>query len=303
MGTVGSALPKDWADDKKRRLRSYVDGDVGLWSAKARDVCLPGVPLAALLGFAANGKPRTNTTGWLRGDQRERDEALRTGEKPLGGDPTKGYGHVGSDDLHELAEYGVEGGHCPTPVATDSECAWVVGAKSDAVRKILGREGAIGAGWRDDAAAASVIGVWNVRRHMNAARKKLAELEPRLSWDSDEKPITPWMLAAASMSWSAGSGGFVKHVRPYAAALAPMPENHRIAEFLRRAAEADGGKSRHGDDEWTALRFAQKWSGAVLCAPWIAAEPWGSEWLADDGFRDDAAREAVHARLVELSGG
>lgn len=300
---MGSALPKDWADDKKRRLRSYVDGDVGLWSAKARDVCLPGVPLAALLGFAANGKPRTNTTGWLRGDQRERDEALRTGEKPLGGDPTKGYGHVGSDDLHELAEYGVEGGHCPTPVATDSECAWVVGAKSDAVRKILGREGAIGAGWRDDAAAASVIGVWNVRRHMNAARKKLAELEPRLSWDSDEKPITPWMLAAASMSWSAGSGGFVKHVRPYAAALAPMPENHRIAEFLRRAAEADGGKSRHGDDEWTALRFAQKWSGAVLCAPWIAAEPWGSEWLADDGFRDDAAREAVHARLVELSGG
>lgn len=298
---MGSSAPKDWAEDKRKRLRSYVDGDVGEWSAKARDVCLPGVPLAALLGFAANGRPKTNTTGWLRGDAAERDEALRTGRKPLGGDPREGYGHVGSDDLHELAEYGVEGGHCPTPVATDPECAWVVGAKSDAVRKILGRAGAIGAGWRDDTAASSAIGVWNIRRHMNAVRKKLAELDPRLSWESDEKPVTPWVLAAASMSWSAGSGGFVKHVRPYAAALAPMPENHRIAEFLRRAAEVDGGKSRHGDDEWTGLRFSQKWAGAVLCAPWIAAEPWGVEWLRDDGFADDAERERVYARLVELS--
>lgn len=298
---MGASDPKSWATDKRKRLRSYVDGDVGLWTAKARDVCLPGVPVAALLGFAANGKPRTNTTGWLRGDAAERDEALRTGRKPLGGDPREGYGHVGSDDLHELAEYGVEGGRCPTPCATDPSCPWVVGAKSEAVRKILGREGATGAGWRDDTAAATAIGVWNVRRHMNAARKKLAEVDPRLSWEDDDKPVTPWMLAAASMSWSAGSGGFVRHVRPYAAALAPMPENHRIAEFLRRAAEVDGGKSRHGDDEWTGLRFSQKWAGGVLCAPWITAEPWGPEFLRDDGFADDAERERVYARLVEVS--
>ena len=300
---MGSSAPKDWADDKKHRLRSYVDGDVGEWSAKARDVCLPGVPLAALLGFAANGDAY-NTTGWLRGDAEERDEALRKGRRPfIKGDPTKGYGAIGSKDLHELREYGVEGGHEGTPCATDPECAWVVGASADSTRKILGRAGVIGSAWYGPAATpdSCAIGVWNIRRHMNAARRKLAELAPRLSWDSDEKPITPWMLAAASMSWSAGSGGFVKHVRPYAAALAPMPENHRIAEFLRRAAEVDGGKPRHGDDEWTGLRFSQKWAGAVLCAPWITAEPWGVEWLREDGFADDAERERVYARLVELS--
>ncbi len=297
---MGASHPKDWAEDKRRRLRSYVDGDVGVWSARARDVCLPGVPLAALLGFAANGN-KYNTTGWRVSDEAERQEALRVGRKPFGGDPREGYGRIGSDDLHELGEFGIEGGHCPTPCATDPSCAWVVGARSDAVRKILGRAGVEGAAWYGATADACAIGVWNIRRHMNAARRKLAEVDPRLSWESDEKPVTLWMLTAASMSWSAGSGGFVRHVRPYAAALAPLPENHRVAEFMRRAASEDGGKSRHRDDEWTSLRDAQKREGAALCAPWIAAEPWGLAWVRDDGFRDDAERERVYQRLVEVS--
>lgn len=297
---MGASDPKSWATDKRKRLRSYVDGDVGLWTAKARDVCLPGVPVAALLGFAANGN-RYNTTGWRVSDEAERQEALRAGRKPFGGDPREGYGRIGSNDLHELGEFGIEGGRCPTPCATDPECPWVVGAQSEAVKKVLGRPGVTGAAWYKATADNCAIGAWNIARHMNAARKKLAEVDPRLSWEDDDKPVTPWMLAAASMSWSAGSGGFVRHVRPYAAALAPMPENHRIAEFLRRAAEVDGGKSRHGDDEWTGLRFSQKWAGGVLCAPWVTAEPWGPEFLRDDGFADDAERERIYARLVEVS--
>lgn len=297
---MGNSNPHAWARDKARRLRAYVEGDVALWSARARDVVLPGLPLAALLGFAANGVPRTNTTGWKVGDQAERDEALRAGRKPLGGDPTKGYGHVGSDDLHELGEYGVEGGHCPSLVATDRECAWVVGAKSDAVRKVLGREGAIGEGWRDDTPAATVIGVWNVARHMEAARKRLAQIHPGLSWGFEEKPVTLWRSLCGSASWSAGSGGFVRHVRRFAPELAALEEGPRVGRFLQLAAAEDDPGSRHRQDEWTALRWAQKHEAAVLCAPWIAAEPWALAWLRADGLTDDE-RGAIYARLVEVT--
>lgn len=295
---MGASDPKAWARDKRSRLRAYVDGEVGEWAAKARDVCLPGVPVAALLGFAANGKPKTNTTGWIVGDQRERDEALRKGRKPLGGDPREGYGHVGSDDLHELDAFGVEGSRCPTPCAT-GDSPWVAGARSESVRKVLGRAGVEGGDWYGATADAVVIGVWNVRRHVNAARRKLAELDQRLSWESDEKPITAYMLGCGSMSWSAGSGGLARHFAPYAATLAALPEAKRLAEFDRLASLADGGKNRHGDDEWTALRRRQKEAGAALCAPWIAGEPWALEWMADG--LTAAERDALDAALVKVA--
>jgi len=296
---VGNAHPKEWAEDKKRRLRSYVEGDVGVWSAKARDVCLPGVPLAALLGFAANGN-QYNTTCWRVSDEAERQEALRVGRKPFGGDPREGYGRIGSDDLHELGEFGIEGGHCPTPCATDPSCAWVVGAKSEAVRKILDREGVTGARWYKATADNCAIGAWNIARHMESARKKLAEVDPRLSWHEDDKRATLWRSFAGSASWSAGSGGFTKHVRRFAAELAALPEGPRVGRFLQLAARDDDPGNRHRQDEWTALRWAQKHEAAVMCAPWIAAEPWAMEWLRGDGL-SDAERDAVYAALVSAS--
>lgn len=297
---MGADHPVEWAREKRRKLERYADGDVGLWSARARDVVLPGLPLAVLLGFAANGNAM-NTTGWLVGDDSERDEALRRGKRPFAGDPTKGYGAIGSGDLHELAEYGVEGGHEGTPCATDPECAWVVGARSEAVAKILGRPGVEGAKWYRATPDACAIGVWNLRRHMNAARRKLAEIDPRLTWPEDgAKPVTLWQSLCASASWSAGSGGFTRHVRRFAEELAALDEGPRVGRFLQLAARDDDPGSRHRQDEWTALRWAQKHEAAVLCAPWIEGETWAPEWLRADGL-SDGERARVYAQLVEAS--
>lgn len=297
---MGAAHPLEWARDKRRRLEAYAGGDLGVWAAKARDVCLPGLPLAVLLGFAANGNAM-NTTGWLRGDESERAESVRKGKRPFAGDPTKGYGAIGSRDLHELGEFGIEGGHEGTPCATDPECAWVVGARSEAVRKILGREGVTGERWYKATADNAAIGAWNVRRHMAAARHKLLAIDPRLSWEGDGKPVTLWQSLCASASWSAGSGGFTKHVRRFADELAALPEGRRVGRFLQLAAAEDDPGNRHRQDEWTALRWAQKHEAAVWIAPQLEGEPWALEWLRDDGL-SDGERDRVYARLVEVSG-
>lgn len=297
---MGADHPLEWARDKRRRLEAYAGGDLGVWAAKARDVCLPGLPVAVLLGFAANGNSM-NTTGWLAGDAAERAEALRKGKRPFAGDPRSGYGAIGSGDLHELGEFGVEGGHEGTPCATDPECAWVVGAKSEAVRKILGREGVTGERWYKATADNAAIGCWNLRRHMSAARHKLLAIDPRLSWGDDGKPVTLWQSLAGSASWSAGSGGFTRHARRFAAELAALAEGPRVGRFLQLAAEHDDPGNRHRQDEWTALRWAQKHEAAVWIAPQLEGEPWALEWLRDDGL-SDGERERVYARLVEVSG-
>lgn len=284
-----------WAEGKREKLERYAKGEVGEWAAKARDVCLPGVPVAAILGFMANGSRNENTTGWIRGDQRERDEALVLGRKPLGGDPRRGYGHVGSDDLHELGPGGVEGGHCPTAVAADPECPWVTLAGSAEVRKVLGRPGVTGAAWHGAVADQVVIGVANLSRHLRAVRRRLP---PPLQW-AEGKPVTGWRYALAMMTWSAGGRG-AEHVNHHAERLAALHEGERWAEFCRLAAAEDDRGSRHRQDEYSALRTAQKIEGAALAAP-LLPEPWALAWLREDGFRDDAERAEVYARLAEVA--
>jgi hypothetical protein len=297
---MGAAHPLEWARDKRKRLEAYAGGDLGVWAAKARDVCLPGLPLAVLLGFAANGNAM-NTTGWLVGDERERAESVRKGKRPFAGDPHRGYGAIGSKDLHELGEFGIEGGHEGTPCATDPECAWVVGAKSDDVAKILGRPGVVGERWYKATADNAAIGAWNLRRHMRAARVKLEDIDPRLSWVPSAKPVDLWQDLCASASWSAGSRGFTKHVRKHAAELAPLPAGPRVGRFLQLAARDNDPGRRHDQDEWTALRWAQKHEAACRIAPQIEGEEWALEWLRDDGL-SDGERDRVYARLVEVSG-
>lgn len=290
---MGTARPDEWAKDKRHAIERDTDPSVAAMIAHARDVLLPGAPVAALVGFAANGDPY-NTTGWRRGDEEERAEAIRKGRFPFKSkDPrdTKVYGHIGSDDLHELERFGVEGGYCPTPCATDPKCSWVEGARSEGVRKILGRAGVEGAAWYGAIADAVAIGVWNIRRHMDAARK---ELDPRLSWERDDKPVSLWMFFCAISRWSAGGRG-VRHINKFADRLAGLPENERVGEFMRAAAEVDDPGSRHKQDEYTALRSAQKLeAGRTACK--ITGED--VAWFFD-GL--DVDRDSVYDALVRAA--
>lgn len=292
---MGNAHPQDWARSKVKKLRAYTSGDVARFTRLARDAFFPGLPVAALLGFAANGD-KYNTTGWLVGDESERQDAIRKGRRPfIKGDPRKGYGGIGTDDLHELAYFGVEAGHCPTPVATDPDCPWVVLARDPAVVAVLGREGVTGAKWYGATEDQCVIGVANLKRHHRAIRKAV---DPRLSWAEDAL-ITLWQWALTSMSWSAGTGRAAAHVNKYVEALLAVAETERKGLFAELAGKIDDDGSRHRQDEYTALREAQKDEAAIRAID-FTGEGDAARAFLDDRLGEDR-RAAVYKRLVETT--
>lgn len=295
---MGNTNPVVWARAKRSKLRELTAAEFLVPLTAARDVCLPGVPLAALLGFCFNGDPY-NTTGWKVGDQAERAEATAKGRRPFKRGLTGDYGGTDrSGDLHELGWFGVEAGKTPSPVATDPDCPWVTLARSPEVVKVLGREAVTGGKWYGALADQCAVGVANLLRH---ARQVRGRLPSSLQWEEDDKTATLWRWALACGSWSAGSGGIVRHVSAYAEELAALPEGQRWGRFMQCAAREDSDGSRHRADEYSALRTAQKIEGAVLAAEALGTrEPWAAAWLRADGLTD-AERAAVYVRLEEIT--
>lgn len=295
---MAAETPSKWARSKLYKLDQM--GEQWLrWTKIARDVSLPGVPVAALAGFCFNGDPY-NTTGWRVGDEAERQEAIRKGRFPFKDrDPqdTKEYGHIGSHDLHEAAWWGTESGHCPTPVATDPDCAWVRLSDDEEVVKVLGRKAVTGAAWYGAIPDQCAIGVANIRRHWRNAR---SDLHPSLQWREDDKLATAWRLFVALAHWSAG-GRACSHINAYHQEIASAPEAERIAVFCRLAAKTDDPGGRHRQDEYTAWKTACKFEGGVHAASKLD-EPWAVAWIRQDGFRNDAEREDVYAKLASIAG-
>ncbi len=291
---MGSDNPTKWARSKRGKLDD-MGADWVEWTTKARDVSLPGVPLAALAGFCANGDPWC-TTGWKYGTAEERAEAIAKGKRPCKKGVRGDYGGLDrTGDLHEVGWWGTEASKTPHPVAV-GDCPWVSLADDDEVVKVLGRKAVTGGAWYGAIADQCAIGCANLRRHWRAMRRRL---DPRLQWPEDDKRATLWRWLLAMMTWSAGGRG-AQHVNDYADRLAALPEAQRWAEFCRLAAAEDDSGNRHRQDEYSALRSAQKLEAAAVFAPKLP-EAWALAWLRDDGFRDDAERAEVYARLVEVS--
>ena len=294
---MGTSTPAAWARSKRDRLERRAAGEVRGYLDAAVEVVMPGVPIAAVLGFAANGGTNENTTGWISCSESERREALTLGRKPLGGDPRDGYGSVDGDDLHELGPFGVEGGHVPELVAGPGS-VWYGLASSAEVRKILGRDAVTGARWHGAVADQYAVGVANLARHSGSIRAKLHALDPRLAWDADAKAWDLWRWAMTSGAWSAGAGGLLRHVERYVAEIAAAPPSQRWGLFCRLAAEVDDGGAKHRQDEYTALRTAQKLEAGRLAVQWTGEGDVARVWL-DDGLGAD--RDAVMARLAAIS--
>jgi len=296
---MGADDPLRWARKHAGKLDDLTAPAMLERFARCRDVCLPGVPLAAPIGFCMNGDP-WNTTGWKVGDQAERDAAVANGRFPFKPrkDPRDAgvYGAVTREgDLHEIWWFGTEAGKTPTPVATDPRCPAVTLADDPEVVKILGRKASTGAGWHGDDDGNAAVGFANLRRHWRQARE---DIHRSLRWDEGDKRATLWRWCCAQARWSAGGRG-IGHINDYAAELAALPEERRWARFLELAAAEDDGGSRHRQDEYTALRTAQKLEGARLAAARIPSEPWAAAWLADG--MTDGERARVYARLVAIS--
>lgn len=294
---MSATEPRRWAEGKRHKV-----ADMGAewlrWTTAARDVSLPGVPIAALSGFCMNGDP-WNTTGWKAGDDEERAEAERKGKRPFKRGLRGDYGGLDrTGDLHELGWYGTEAGKTPDAVAVDPDCPWVKLATSEEVRKVLGRPAVTGARWYGAIPDQCAIGVANLARHQRAMRRRL---DPRLQWDPDDKRQTFWRWLLTRTTWSAGGRGAL-HVNAYADELAAIPEAQRAGRFYQLAAREDDGGARHRQDEYSALRAAQGNEGAAVAVEELGdiGEPWALEWLRDDGL-SDVQRAAVYARLVEVS--
>jgi hypothetical protein len=296
---MGADHPERWARKHAGKLDDLTAPAMLARFTRCRDVCLPGVPLAAVVGFAMNGD-EWNTTGWKVGDQAERDAAVAKGRFPFKKkDPRDAsvYGAVTrTGDLHEIWWFGTEAGKTPTPVATAPDCPAVTLADDPEVVKILGRRASTGAGWYDDEDGNAAVGFANLRRHWRQARAALA---PSLRWDEDDKRATLWRWCCTQARWSAGGRG-IGHINDYATELAALPEAQRWGRFMQLAGAEDDAGSRHRQDEYTALRTAQKLEGARLAVGRIPSESWARAWL-DDGLTD-VERAAVYARLVEVSG-
>lgn len=295
---MGNVDPVRWARKHAGKLDDLTSPAMLERFVRCRDVCLPGVPLAAVVGFCMNGD-EWNTTGWKVGDEAERQKAIRDGRFPFKRkDPRdpEVYGAVTrTGDLHEIWWFGTEAGKTPAPVATAPDCPAVTLADDPEVMKILGRKASTGDDWYGDDDGNAAVGFANLRRHWRGAR---AALHPSLRWDENDKRATLTRWAWAQCRWSAGGRG-IEHVNDYARELAALDESRRWGHFMQLAAAEDDGGSRHRQDEYTALRTAQKIEGARLAVGRIPSEPWAEAWL-DDGL-SDAERAAVYARLVELT--
>lgn len=286
---MGTDNPIRWAEARRAKLERYARPGFLDVVREARDVCLPGVPLCALLGFAANGSRNENTTGWKSCSADEIREAEVSGKTPLGRD----LDHYARTGLHELGPFGVEAGRAPNRVATARDCPWVTVAGSDAVRKVLGREAVTGDHWYDAIDDQIAVGVANLARHLRAMGRRL---DPRLARDEAGKPVSPLTYAGAMMTWSAGGMG-ATHMNDYADQLARVPERERWWAFCRLAAAEDDAGAKHRQDEYSALRTLQKLEAGRVAAE-FTGESDGAAWI---GTLIGEDRDAVYERLVDIS--
>ena len=286
---MGTDAPDAWARGKRDKAARYVSALTPIIARSVAAMC-PGVPVAAVIGACCNGGRNECTTAWLSCSDAERAEALRTGKKPLGGDPRAGYGNVNGHDLHELGPLGAEAGRVPGLVAVDGT-PWATFARSEGVKRALGREGVIGEAWHGAVDDQVAIGVASIVNHGRDVFPRLdARVRPALGADGLPVAWSLWAWMVALSSWSAGNGGMASHVARYVDALAAVPESQRWATFVRCASTYTGDGVKHRRPSYTALRGEQKRSAAVLAAT-IANDAAALAWLRVD--LDDATTAAL----------
>ena len=286
---MGTSTPKDWSRDKRDKAARYVSALTPIIARSVAAMC-PGVPVAAVVGACCNGGRNENTTAWLSCSDAERAEAVRVGKKPLGGDPLTGYGNVNGRDLHELGPLGCEAGRVPGLVAVDGT-PWATFARSEGVKRALGREGVTGSAWHGAVDDQVAIGVASIVEHGRDVFKRLdARVRPALGAEGLPVAWTLWAWMVALSSWSAGNGGMASHLARYVDALAAVPEARRWATFVGCASTYAGDGGKHKRPAYTALRGEQKRAAAVLAAT-IANDTTALAWLRADV--DDATTAAL----------
>jgi hypothetical protein len=110
-----------------------------------------------------------------------------------------------------------------------------------------------------------------MRAHGAETARRVGALAPR-------DPGSLWAWALLCLGWSAGDPRAARHLAPFAARLATVPERERFAALVNAVIEThtSGPALSHANPAYSVLRTAQKIEGGRLMAQQTGGDP---EWF------------------------
>lgn len=227
----------------RARLLRFADQELGRSFRAFAPTIWPGPPWQAFLGFITTANLTDNTT---TGDSSQRFHEIGVGQVPAG--PREGP--------------------APNPDPNAPDNAWTRLAGTPSVVAALGRPATtVPDAWKTaprDQAAMTIASLRN--DYASVVRSLRPELRPT-------RDDTPYAVALAFMSFSAGGAGAANHWNRFAAQLAPVPEAQRwtallqlLANGIRNGSIQPGAGGSHSNPFYSAMRTWQKMESAKQVA-------------------------------------
>lgn len=275
MSKLHGGNPTAWGASKLSLLKSWLPGakHPAIWAAISRmvPVVFPGAEPTAFMGFCANGESLTaNTTD-----------------------------SVAKQYFHEMGIFGTEGGARGGAVPNPDIHAkfngqpqpnhWTPLHNNPDVRALLGGRNAtmVDGAWKKACDDQCAIGLVNLRNQSRGIFRRFPSIAP-----TTEGSI--WFVAMGFMSWSAGPGNTIKHLKPYIDQLAAVPEKQRWGKFMQLVAAGNPTGRRHANAAYSCARTAQKLEAGRLLQEFLG--PVCSAWY--DLQVDDQA--GLYAKIAKL---
>lgn len=240
------------AASNRTHLAHEADQPLGRAFRRFGPIAVPGTPWQAWLGFTTSASMTDNTTecpaalvGTTAACARQRFHEIGVGQVPAG--PREGP--------------------APNPDPNAPNNAWGKLAGSPLTVQLLGRPATmVPNAWKtapDDQAAMTIVSLRN--DFENAQRSLDARIRPTTLG-------TPWGVAMAFASFSAGGGGTARAFNRFAPELASVPEAQRWSALLAlldrkmRDGTLPPGAPEHPNPYYTAMRTWQKLENARVLA-------------------------------------
>ena len=199
--------PSEYALAHREKLLARAKGDLGKLLGKVREQAWFGVPPAAWLGFTQIATSDVENT-------------------------TEG---VPAQPFHEVGYFqtpaGPRSGPAPNPDPHAANNAWGRHATTayvrDAIAAMTGTARAasmVPDGWKHDVPGQVAVGLADLRANMTAVSKQLGA-----AGSSD--PNSTWAVGLSFMGFSSGATSAAHAIKPYATALASVPERKRWSAY------------------------------------------------------------------------
>lgn len=213
MSSYRTHRPRAYAASKLSEILARWNGPLGAAVREYGPAIWPGIPTQALLAFSMNSSGQ--------------------------------YDALTAAGFWEIGFFNTPAGSPSQPAATGG--AWATIARSDEFRRIVGRSGVIGSGWRDAVVDQAVIGLIDYRNDIqNIARGIPLDLVPQ--------GMSQWAWACGSMGYTLSTNARVA-INQSADALRAVSDPWRFGTLLAATAERGFTTGRSG----TAYPLIRAW--------------------------------------------